>query len=489
MLPPLSSKNKSNLVRTKLLILTNEETKSTGKNSQVKINSKSYTDFEKEYFNIIINLGEEFFTSDFKCMHSNTSILCLPFSSIGNSIRTNPYDHIEENREALLEYFSNLNSKRSISSKKLRIENKKEPFKGKKYKNKPCLDFFFRNESNLNEKAQRFLDQIDIIVSNLNREKFFLYDEYIMRRVKRGFLYLQSLVFVIKNNKHSMKGKTSTFQGIRDNFLTPFYNQKEKHKVEFKMLKQILLLKENIDEKKDLEKIKRHTLIFSLSSKKKLCSPIKKFERDDKRHQTLKIQYNSKEKFSSIEAMNHLIHTIEERDEKVLTTEETIKELEENKYGILEENKLQKDESDKKKSYENFNKIIEKKSQKKDSFNMNLGNCAERNNMLSKPSEHDCSNFCINGKLDIIRLRKCEFEKNLNSVFDNRSHEYDNISNTRSISYNKKHKGKVKKCSFSLLLNKESISDKLMQKPKIEGKITSKEFKIHLVNCQDSLYK
>jgi len=417
-------------------------------------------------------------------------MFCLPFSSIGNSIRINSNNHLEENREALLEYFSNLKSKHTVSSKKLNVENKRESFKGHKDKFKPCLDFFFRNESNFNEKTQifrkRFVDKIDFMVANLNREKLFLYDEYIAIRVKRGFLYLQSLVFVIKNNKNIVKGKTSTFQGIRDNFLTPFINQKEKHKVKFNILKQILLLKENIDEKKELRKIKRHTTIFSLSNKKKICSPVKKIERDDKRHQTLKIQYNSKEKFSSIEAKDQLIPTIEERDEKVLTTEETIKEFEENKFNPLDENNLIRQEIKNKESFEICNKNKEESSQEKDSLNIQLRKCAESNQMLSKPSEHDCINQYEDVKLDIIRLRKCEFDKNHYSVFDSQSHDYDSISNTRSVSYNKKQTGKIKNSSFSLLLNKESISDKLMQKPNFQGpgKPSSKEFRIHLVNCQ-----
>ena len=75
-----------------------------------KINSKSYKEYEKEFFHIVVNLGEQYFNSDFM---SNFTYTSNQLSTIDNSIRSQS-DVNEHNRiNSFFEYLKNLNTEYS----------------------------------------------------------------------------------------------------------------------------------------------------------------------------------------------------------------------------------------------------------------------------------------------------------------------------------------------------------------------------------------
>jgi len=133
----------------------------------------------------------------------------------------------------------------------------------KKSNENPKIDNIIKKD-NYNNKIEENLEM-------LNRDCNFLCQLRLKKRVKKGLIYMHSLVYCIKKNLNSSPiekeiNTNEAFKNIRNSFLSPTVRRKNSQNLNFGMLKQILLLKENIDERKEKKKM---TTQFSFKNRLK----------------------------------------------------------------------------------------------------------------------------------------------------------------------------------------------------------------------------
>ena len=112
---------------------------------------------------------------------SNFTYTSNQLSTIDNSIRSQS-DVNEHNRiNSFFEYLKNLNTKRNISEKKLKLDNKKENLKKNFVRsNSNIFENSLYTLNNSCEQRNKFMnnetDKISLIINYLNRENNFLID-------------------------------------------------------------------------------------------------------------------------------------------------------------------------------------------------------------------------------------------------------------------------------------------------------------------------
>ena len=476
MLPNYCERLKNNKIRTNLLILTNEENKHNLKTSKTKINSKSYKEYEKEFFHIVVNLGEQYFNSDFM---SNFTYTSNQLSTIDNSIRSLS-DVNEHNRiNSFFEYLKNLNTKRNISEKKLKLDNKKENLKKNFVRsNSNIFENSLYTLNNSCEQRNKFMnnetDKISLIINYLNRENNFLIDENVGRRVKRGFLYLQSLVYVLKNIKYKNIDKLMSYEEIRENFKDHLIKQNDTKKLNLTVLKQILLIKENMDEKQVLDRsYKRHSTNNNGFQNNEKNQP-KNHQRNSKRHKT------QNPNTYPTNLINKLYPTLNSRND------------------IIFKERQKNEEIDRKLESKNINKTKSKIEGKNKEFE----DCLD---MKSSNTQKGFKNsICLNGKkkeisdknLFFIKLKKCTLDIKSNQVYTPKKISYNSIFDTSNSQTSfdpfesKFSEVSLSNYTVSSLDSHHNSHDPFTKKIKIQSHSSNrlkrkydKEFKIKLHNC------
>jgi hypothetical protein len=277
-------------------------------------------------------------------------------------------------------------------------------------------------------------------------------------------------------------------------------NQSSESKVQLKMLKQILLLKENIDEVKLLERTKkRHTTNiflpqFTMSSKKS--------ERGDIRHLTFNIDAEDFSKritsCNNIKPYNSFENGAVENKVKTQKKKSLFKieKIEIPQFKVEDSPPKEEKTTVHRSSYFNISPVasLEKRAEIRDNnlCLIQLQKCKEVNPDFYDSSEKKEPTVICENKLQIIKLKKCKKEstKNLRDLLPRKRESFKSWSNSNSQVSSDFVESRCSEISDSItnssIESHEKVGNRYLGMSSLDPGMRSKNksFKIKLLNCQ-----